>query len=413
MDEAQTPGGTLPKSNGGETARSNKNKPSIWKRRPVVIIGTIVLAIFFIWGLGTVARSLSHETSDDAFLAADIASVAPRISGQVNQVFVEDNEVVKAGDPLVQIDPRDFDTALAQKRAALAAANSNTNVILATFKMLNVQVTAAEATARQSEAQAAADQAMADKTMADLKRADDLVQRTTISPQEYDSAKAAARSATNTLAASVAKAASDLSKVDEAKAELEAGWAGLERAVEQANEASVDVDLAALSRSYTRISAPVDGRVTRKAVEPGDYIQAGQQLMAVVPHNIWVVGNYKETQLRKIRTNQPVEITVDSVGGRTFPGHVQSIQAGSGAAFSLLPPENAVGNYVKVVQRIPVKITFDDPVSAGHVLGPGMSVDPSIQVGAEIPEAIVVMVAIVLALGIGFLWWRSANKPAA
>lgn len=381
-------------------------------RRPTVIIGTIILAALFIWGLGMVASSFSHESTDDAFLAGDIVAIAPRISGQVKEVFVQDNQVVKQGDPLVQIDPKDFDTALAQKKAALTAADSNTNVIVATFKMLNVQVAAAEATAKESEAQAAADQARADKANADLKRAEDLIERKIISPQEFDSAKAAAQSATNTLAASIAKAASDRQKVGEAQAELEAGWAGLERALAQAKEAGVDVDLAALSRSYTLISAPVEGRVTRKAVEPGDYLQVGQQLMAIVPNNIWVVGNYKETQLKKIRVGQPVEITVDSVGGRKFSGHVQSIQAGSGAAFSLLPPENAVGNYVKVVQRVPVKITFDNPVEAGHVLGPGMSADPSVQVGAEIPEVIVVIVAIVLALGIGFIWWRSAGKGA-
>jgi len=410
MDEPQTAGGTPPKTNGGETALSKKR--SIWKQPPAIIIGTIILAAIFIWGLGMVAQSFSHETTDDAFLAGDIVSIAPRISGQVKEVFVQDNQMVKKGDPLVQIDPRDFDTALAQKKAALVAADSNTNLILATFKMLEVQVTASEATARQSEAQAAADQATADKALADMNRAEDLSQRKVISPQEHDAAKATAQAATNTAVASLAKAASDKSKVDEARAELEAGRAGFERALAQADEAGVDVDLAALSLSYTRIYAPVDGRITRKAVEVGDYLQVGQQLMALVPDNIWVVANFKETQLTKIRTNQPVEISVDSVRGRTFAGHVQSIQAGSGAAFSLLPPENAVGNYVKVVQRVPVKITFDNPVEAGHVLGPGMSADPSVQVGAEIPQAIVTIVAIALALVVGFFWWRWANKPA-
>jgi membrane fusion protein (multidrug efflux system) len=408
---AEPESGTPPKSNGGDTAPSN-NKRSLWKRPPTIVVGTVILAAVFIWGLGLVAKSFSHESTDDAFLAANIVSIAPRISGQVKEVFVQDNQLVKKGDPLVQIDPRDFDTALTQKKAALVAADSNTNVILSTYKMLQVQVTAAEATAKQSEAQAGADQATADKALADMKRAEDLSQRTVISPQEYDAAKATARAATNTAAASVAKAASDKAKVDEAQAELEAGRAGFERAIAQANEAGVDVDLAALSLSYTRIYAPTDGRITRKAVEIGDYLQVGQQLMAIVPDNIWVVANFKETQLTKIRTNQPVEISVDSVRGRTFAGHVQSIQAGSGAAFSLLPPENAVGNYVKVVQRVPVKITFDNPVEAGHVLGPGMSADPSVLVGAEIPQALVVIVAIILALVVGFLWWRSANKPA-
>jgi membrane fusion protein, multidrug efflux system len=167
-----------------------------------------------------------------------------------------------------------------------------------------------------------------------------------------------------------------------------------------------------LNRSYTGIVAPVDGRITRKAVEPGDYIQVSQRLMAIVPTNIWVVANFKETQLSKIRTNQPVEIFVDSVKGRTFPGRVQSMQAGSGAAFSLLPPENAVGNYVKVVQRVPVKIVFDNPLEAEHVLGPGMSAEPTVQVGKPIPEIVVIIIAIFLTLIVGVFWWRAAAKES-
>jgi membrane fusion protein (multidrug efflux system) len=413
MDELQTRGAPPSKTNGEKTTIKNAGR-SIWKRRPVVIAGSIALALILIWGFGMVAKSFSHESTDDAFLAADIVSISPKVSGEVKQVFVKDNQIVKAGDPLVEIDPRDYDTALAQKNAASSAANANTNVIASSFLMLGVQITTAEATARQSAAQAAADQATAEKAASDLKRAQDLFERKIIAPQEYDTAKAAADAATNTLKASEAKAASDRSKIDEAKAEFEAGRSAYYRAVAQAKQADVDVSGAALNLSYTHIAAPTDGRITRKAVEPGDYIQVSQRLLAIVPTNIWVVANFKETQLTKIRTNQPVEISVDSVRGRTFAGHVDSIQAGSGAAFSLLPPENAVGNYVKVVQRVPVKIIFDDPLEAGHVLGPGLSAEPSVQVGAPIPQAVVILIAILVALGTGFFWWRAAGEqPAA
>ena len=412
MEEPQTQGAAPPKPNGGTNDHSKG--PSFWQRPLAIIIGTLVLAALLIWAGGAVARGFSHESTDDAFLAADIVSVSPKVSGQVTQVFVVDNQMVKAGDPLVQIDPRDFETATSQKKAALEAANANTNVIESSFGLLRVQVTTAEATAQQSKAQADADQARAEKAGSDLKRAEDLIQRKIIAPQEYDTAKVASDAATNTLRASQAKADSDKSKIDEAKAELETGYAALLRALAQARQSSADVDLASLSLSYTRIVAPVDGRVTRKAVEQGDYVQVSQKLMAVVPTNIWVDANFKETQLTKIRTNQPVEVIVDSVAGRTFPAHVQSIQAGSGAAFSLLPPENAVGNFVKVVQRVPVKIVFDNPLDVEHTLGPGMSVVPNIEVAKPIPEAIVMIVAIVLALGIGFFWWHAANKkPAA
>jgi membrane fusion protein (multidrug efflux system) len=385
-------------------------QPSIWKRPPVVIAGTVILALILVWGFGMVAKSFSHESTDDAFLTANIVSISPKISGEVKQVFVDDNQLVKVGDPLVEIDPRDYETALAQKKAAQAAADANTNVIASSFQVLDAQIKTAEATAQQSAAQAAADQATAEKAASDLKRAQDLFERKIIAPQEYDTAKAAADSATNTWKASEAKAASDRSKIDEAKAEFQAGLSAFERAIAQAGQAEVDVSQAALNRSYTHIAAPADGRITRKAVEPGDYIQVSQRLLAIVPTNIWVVANFKETQLTKIRTNQPVEITVDSVRGRTFAGHVDSIQAGSGAAFSLLPPENAVGNYVKVVQRVPVKIVFDNPVEAGHVLGPGMSVVPSVQVGAELPRFVVILAAILVALGTGFFWWRTTGK---
>ena len=411
MDEPQTQKADSQKQNGGKN--DDVSKPSLWKNPLVVVIGTLALAALLIWGCGKVANGFSHESTDDAFLAADIVSIAPKVSGQVTKVFVYDNQIVKAGDPLVQIDPRDFDTAVAQKKAAQVAANANTNVIESSFQLLLVGVTTAEATAQQSKAQADADQARADKASSDLKRAEDLIQRKIISPQEYDTAKSAADAATNTLKASQAKAESDKSKIDEAKAELEAGRAALTRAQAQADQSAVDVDLANLSASYTRLVAPVDGRITRKAVEQGDYIQVSQKLMAIVPTNIWVVANFKETQLAKIRTNQPVEISVDSLGSRTFSGRVQSMQAGSGAAFSLLPPENAVGNYVKVVQRVPVKIVFDNPVEAEHVLGPGMSAEPSVEIGKPIAEPIVILVAVVVALGIGFLWWRAASKQPA
>lgn len=410
MEESHNQEAKPPKQEAAQKERPDQ--PSAWQRPPVIVIGTILIAAVLIWGCGKVAKSFSHQSTDDAFLAANIVSIAPKVSGQVTRVFVNDNQMVKAGDPLVEIDPRDFDTAVAQKKAALMAANANTNVIESSFQMLGVQVLTAQATYQQSKAQADADQTRAEKAASDLKRADDLIQRKIIAPQEYDTAKASADAATNTWRASQAKAESDKSKIDEAKAQLEAGRSALIRAQAQANQAGVDVDLASLNLSYTRIVAPVDGRVTRKAVEQGDYIQISQKLMSIVPKDIWVVANFKETQLKNIRTNQPVEISVDSVGDRTFAGHVQSIQAGSGAAFSLLPPENAVGNYVKVVQRVPVKIVFDNPVETEHVLGPGMSAEPSVEIGKPIAQPIVILVALVIALAIGFLWWRAASKPS-
>jgi membrane fusion protein (multidrug efflux system) len=189
---------------------------------------------------------------------------------------------------------------------------------------------------------------------------------------------------------------------------LEAGVKGYERAQAQTIQAELEAQTAELNLSYTRLSAPADGFITKKAVEKGDYVQVGQRLMALVPSALFVTANFKETQLQNIRTNQSVQVRIDAVPDRTFQGHVESIQAGSGARFSLLPPENAVGNFVKVVQRIPVKIVFDEALVAGHVLGPGESVVPSVKVkGWEPPEVLLVLVAGLVALVVGVLWWRA------
>jgi membrane fusion protein, multidrug efflux system len=165
----------------------------------------------------------------------------------------------------------------------------------------------------------------------------------------------------------------------------------------QLNQSKTEVDSAQLNVSYTKLFAPADGRVTRKTVEAGDYLEAGQQIMSIVPTEVWVVANFKESQLKKMKPGQPVTVAIDALGGREFPAKVDSIQAGSGAQFSLLPPENATGNFVKVIQRVPVKIIFDDPLPAGQVIGPGLSVTPDVQVSTFVlPAWAVALIAIVI-----------------
>ena len=341
---------------------------------------------------------------------AHFVSIAPKVPGQVKKVHVKNNQAVKAGDLLVEIDPRDLAVQLDQKRAAVESARANVVLLKAVVELSRTQVASAEATAKQSAAEADAAQATAEKAKADLKRAEELIQNHTISPQEFDSAKAAATATEASLKAAQEKAASKRAEVVQAQAQVEAAQKAFERGEAQARQAEPDVQAAELNLSYARVTAPADGYVTKKAVESGDYIQVGQKLMALVPSDLYVTANFKETQVEHIRPGQPVRITVDSAEGRAFTGHVDSIMAGSGARFSLLPPENAVGNYVKVVQRIPVKILFDEPVEAAHVLGPGMSVVPSVHVtGYEIPEAVVIIVAAVGALVVGVLWWRAAG----
>jgi membrane fusion protein (multidrug efflux system) len=364
-----------PKSEvGGQTPGA---KAPFWQRRLVIVIGTVVLAVGLFLGLRYLAESFTHEWTDDAFLDNDIVSVAPKVAGQIRRVHVDNNQRVKAGDLLVEIDPRDLAVALDQKRAAVKSAEANTDLLKATVELFRSEVATAEATAKQSAAEAAASQATAEKAAADLKRAQELIANHTISPQEFDSSKAAATSAEAHFKAAREKAASDQSKIAQSEAQLNAGIKAYERGEAQTRQSEWDTNAAELNLSYTRITASEDGYVTKKAVENGNYVQVGQSLMALVPDKgIYVTANFKETQLERIRPGMPVALTIDSVAGGPYQGHVDSIMAGSGARFSLLPPENAVGNFVKVVQRVPVKILFDKPVEGGHVLGPGMSVVP-------------------------------------
>ena len=411
MEQAQKEHGETPAitpSDGVKAAA--KGKRSFWRRKPVIVVGTLILFGLLFCGLRYLAEGLTHESTDDAFLDANIVSISPKVPGQVKQVHVKSNQAVKAGDLLVEIDPRDLAVQLEQKRAALSAARANQDLLKASFELRRTQIGTAEATTKQSTAEIAASEATAAKTRADLKRAEELIRNHTISPQEFDSAQAAATAAEANLKAARERTTSDQSKVTEAKAQLETTRKALDWGEAQAHQAESDAQAAELNLSYARITAPADGYVTKKSVEKGDYIQVGQKLMALVPSDLYVTANFKESQLEHIRPGQPVKIAVDSVEGRVFKGHVESIMAGSGARFSLLPPENAVGNYVKVVQRIPVKILFDEPVEAGHVLGPGMSVVPSVHVkGYEISETVSIVSAVVAALVIGVLWWRAGN----
>jgi len=207
------------------------------------------------------------------------------------------------------------------------------------------------------------------------------------------------------------KAASDDSKVKEAEAQKDAAWAEAGSVLAKFNQAKTDVDAARLNLSYTKIFAPGAGRVTRKQVEVGDYLQTGQQIMSLVPAEVWVIANFKESQLEKMRANQPVLVAIDALGGRKFRAHLDSVQAGSGAQFSLLPPENATGNFVKVVQRVPVKIIFDEALPADHTIGPGLSVTPIVQVSSfTLPDWGLAGVAVILAIGVMILFRLILNR---
>jgi len=306
-----------------------------------------------------------YESTDDAFIDGYVTLISPRVPGQVARLAVTDNQEVKAGDVLVEIDPRDYETSLSQAKADLAAASSQANQSRAQVKVSEAKVAQAQAavTAAEAETQRAND---------DLKRYQDVESRA-VSKSALDLAQAQARSANaNSVAA--------CSQTNAAEAEVVLSEAGVETSTAAIQQAEAKLQQAELNVSYTKIIAPMDGRVTARTVQLGHYIQPGQALLALVPKDVWVVANFKETQLTYMKPGQPVDLRVDAYPNKKFKGKVDSLQAGTGARFSLLPPENAVGNYIKVVQRVPVKVIFDEALPTNLDIAPGMSVVPEVKV---------------------------------
>jgi membrane fusion protein, multidrug efflux system len=387
-----------------------------WYRRPLVVIPIAVAAlVLVVIGGRYVAHSWTHESTDDAFIDAHVAGVNPRVASYVARVHIDDNVHVNKGDLLIELDPRDFEARLAQARADLAASQAqhrgatfNARVTHTTsiagvaqaaagVQTAQRQVEAARSRLEQARAQVTAAEAEATRAAADGERYGRLLRYGAVSRQEADTAIATNRTAIANLDAQgkAVQAAADTLRQQEAQLREAEARLGSARAAPdqiafsraQATQAEAHIAqmeaasrLAALQLSYTKIYAPETGRVARKRVEPGDYVQVGQRLLSIVPDEVWVVANFKETQLRSLRPGQPATVTVDAYPDRIFRGHVESIQAGSGAAFSVLPPENATGNYVKVVQRVPVKIVLDEAPDPAHALGPGMSVVPEVRV---------------------------------
>lgn len=355
------------------------------------------------------------ESTDDAQIDGHINPVSARISGQVTTVNFEDNQVVKAGTLLVQIDRTDYQVALGRAEAtyanAVAAAKAarvsvpitatTTASQLATARAklehARAGVTAAERQLEVSRAQLREAEAGNTRDQSDLGRYKTLFGSGVVSLQDYDQAVARARASAATVDASKATVKAVTQQVAQARDTLTQAEADLRtaltapqqvvvsRAREESAEAAVKgaksaLEQARLNLGYTGIMAPVDGVVGKKAVEKGQYVQPGQQLFVIVPlDDIWVTANFKENELRRMRPGQPARISVDAYN-RTYAGHVTSIGGASGSRFSLFPPENATGNYVKVVQRLPVRIDLDRGQDREHLLRPGMSVVPRVRV---------------------------------
>ncbi|HZC34066.1 MAG TPA: HlyD family secretion protein [Chthoniobacterales bacterium] len=384
------------------------------KRLTPALIGIGLVLVLAAIGLSFFAQSMSYESTDDAFIDGHIVQVSPKIAGRIDKVFIDDNQPVKKGDPIVQIDPRDYDAQLKQKQAALESIKAEAIAAQAAVEQQIATVKSLQATVDQDKADQQASGAQAHQTADNLRRQQDLYDNRVVSIQDLINARDSDRSAQANLEAAKMKVLSAEAQLLAWEAQVRTFQALLQYVLAQEKENDANVESAQLNDSYTKVFAPESGRVTHKSVEPGDYVQVGQNLLALVPSNIWVTANFKENQLRLMRPGQPVEIQVDALGGRKFKGHVDSIQMGSGAAFSLLPPENATGNYVKVVQRVPVKILFDPLPDVGLPLGPGESVVPTVKVQDFHYSAWQLMIAAVLtgaAILLVLRWGTTPPKP--
>jgi membrane fusion protein (multidrug efflux system) len=374
------------------------------------VITTLAVALLFaagvVVGLNYIVNSAAYQSTDDAFVDGHIIPVSAKVAGRVQSVFVVDNQMLKKGDLVAELDPRDFDAAAHQKSAALESTQAQAAAAQAALDEAIAHVKTEEATVESDQATADADAAQNEKAQSDFKRYEDLYKTKVVSPQDVDQFRATAKSAQATLDAAVKKVVSDKALVDEAHAQVNA-YAGLVQAVNaQIHESDANLAAAKLNQSYTRIVAPESGWVTQKSVEAGQYVQTGQNMFALVPKEVWVTANFKEDQIRRMRPGQTVEIAVDALHGQKFKGHIDSIQAGSGARFSLLPPENATGNYVKVIQRVPVKILFDESLNTGTglPLGPGESVVPFVEISSpEYSPFLVGIAFLILAVGVIFI----------
>ena len=344
------------------------------RRRPLAITIVSVLVLTGITFAVLYWNHASHfESTDDAFIEGRIIPISPQVPAQVLAVNVNDNQFIHKGDVLIQLDPTDYEVAVEQAMASESA-------VAGKLEQAKSQVISAQASLQEAQAEVAVAEANAANSASDYKRYQELSARSpgAVSHQQMDTAEAAQRS--NDAQVQQAKA-----KVAEATSAIATAQATVRAAQGDVDKAAADLHRATVNLAYCTISASEDGRITRKNVEPGSYVQTGQALFALVPADVWVVANFKETQLSRMHPGDAVKISVDAYPDKEFTGKVESIQSGTGSRFSMLPAENATGNFVHVVQRLPVKIIFDPGQinDANQPLAPGMSAEPEVEVKSE------------------------------
>jgi membrane fusion protein (multidrug efflux system) len=402
---------------GGGTAKSETPAPPAKKGRAKAFgIFFAVLAVIAIGGTFYWLHVSQFETTDDAEVDAHLNQISSRVEGTVVRVYVDDNQLVKAGDPLVDLDPRDYQVALDEAEAKLTQARSMvfaqqpnvpitqvqnvTNISGGEADLANAQaaLATAERDVETAKAKLAEAQANNEKAQSDLERFKTLIAKEEVSKQEFDAASSTAKAQAAAVAAAQATVEADLQIVNQKRAQVAESQSRLvqyqsnapaqlaaRRAAVNSEEAAaktqeVQVEKARLDLGYTKISAPVGGVVMKRSAEVGTHVAAGQQLLTIAQiDDVWVTANFKETQLRNLRPRQKAVLHIDALK-QDFQGYVEDIGGATGAITSVLPPENATGNYVKVVQRIPVRLRFNKNQSGLDRLRPGMSVEPQVRI---------------------------------
>lgn len=332
--------------------------------RRSLVFGALGLAVLVLIALYFLVPDLYEKRTNDAYVDAHVVSVIPKVPAYVKKLYVDDNSKVQAGQLLIELDPRDYAVQLEQAKASLADAEGK-------LQEARDQIPVADAEIARQRAELEVAEANAKLAQVNLSRLQSVSDIRAVSSQRVDEGKAAAASTRASVIAAQVRV-----QAAQAQAKLvRSQTATAQAAVAQARAA---VDQAALNLTYTKIYAGEAGSIAKKTVEPGNFVQPGQLLLSVVPEHLYVIANYKETQLTRVRPGQAVAVDVDAFPDLHLRGHVDSIQRGTGSRFALLPPENATGNFVKIVQRVPVKIEFDNPGEAMKWIAPGMSVETRI-----------------------------------
>jgi membrane fusion protein (multidrug efflux system) len=366
-------------TNAGTSAENQDTQPKSPSSKifPIVLSVVVIVGLFF--GIKSYLWGKHHTETDDAQTFGDLAPVVPRVSGYVIKLNVSDNQIVKKGDTLVVLDQKDLAARVEQAEAALANAEANLDVVTANVQTAKLNTQSFENSTKVVSAQILAAKIRANRASQDFDRYANLIKDHSITQQQYDQALADKETAQAQLLAVEKQEGQANSQALSSQAQSRSSVEQIKVAQAQVKQRQADLDLAKLQISYSVITAPENGIISKRSVQLGQFVSAGQTLFTLVlSDKLWIVANFKETQLEKMRPGQGVDVEVDAFPNTKFKGKVESISGGTGAVFALLPPDNSTGNFVKVVQRIPVKILFDESNKDLALLKAGMNVKATV-----------------------------------